>query len=135
GFALPLSDDHHRALRKNVRYSGRLDLIGFEIPEIELDLSEHRGLYVFAELCGHARRFVGPCNDKGLSGAHTGHAFDHVPVYARADAEWEDVGIADVFADEIQYFGFNRNISVRRNNDGAGKALGLRQCERALHGR
>ena len=79
---------------------------------------------VFAEFFGHAGRFLGPRNHKGLSGADAGHTLDHVAVHARAYPEGEDVGIADMFANEIEDLGFDRHIAVGCNDDGARRASG-----------
>ena len=132
--AAPFAEIHHRPFREHVRHARRLDVVHFKTLRVQFHLRQHRRLNVLPEFFGLRRGFARIQQHERLAHADPRHAFDEEAVDRRADAEREQIGVAEFAANQVKHLRLDVDVAVGDDDDAARHAFGARQRKGALHG-
>src|SRR5262245_60852166 len=128
----PFTENDHGPLGEHVGNCRRLDVVCIEAAEIDGDSGEYGRGDVFAEFCRNIRRLVGLGYDERFALADPGEAFDQVAVDRRADAEGEQIAMPKIAPHELEGLGFDVDVAVRYDRDGARDIFALGQGQGSL---
>lgn len=134
GAAAPFADEFDGALGEDVGNGGRFDVMGGKAFAGDFDVGEDGTADVVAEAFGQSGGFTGVEDDERFTFSGLGQAFDEPAVDGTADAEGEEVGAVEFFADQLEGFLFDGDVAVGDENEVAGNIFLARHGEGALEG-
>jgi len=135
GLTAPFPVDQDRTFGENIGNGERFHLIRFEPAPFQANAGQEGRLDVGAEFLSGGWCPVRLGDDSGFPCAGAGQPLDEKPVDARTDPKAEEVGISQVFPDEIKGLGFHRDIAVGHHHQRAGTLLRSGQLQSSFESR
>ncbi len=134
GLSFPFAKKDNGSAGKEGGKGGRLDVIDVKAVIGYLDIGQYGGLYISTETIGSGGGFRRIGYHKGFAQAGFGDTVNQIAVDGASDSEGEEIGGADVPADDIEYLSFTGDIAVGNGDDAARCAGGGRNGECRFQG-
>src|SRR5262245_35541712 len=117
--AAPLPEHHDRPAGKQIRNLLRLDVVGVEAGDLDVDVGEHRRVDVAAQAHSRIWRLTWFGDDERLAEPGARDAFDEIAVHGAADAEREEVGAVELRPDVVEHVALRLDVTVGEQDDAA----------------